>query len=207
MKKFTHTVAVLATAALSLASCTKVIFVDNVNDEDYANLTTSYGSLRDADNYNTTKVIDLGKDTVSAGVVFSIPRSATAEVNVQIFADTAYVDVYNKKHSTMFAAFPASQLSIANDGKAVVAVGKKTTENIALTFAPFADTVEATYGAPSSGWRIAMTSTNLPTTIVVSSTVSPLLTEEFRASENPSTLPPSSIIAAVKLRRVLVLGS
>lgn len=148
MKKFTHTVAVLATAALSLASCTKVIFVDNVNDEDYANLTTSYGSLRDADNYNTTKVIDLGKDTVSAGVVFSIPRSATAEVNVQIFADAAYVDVYNKKHSTMFAAFPASQLSIANDGKAVVAVGKKTTENIALTFAPFADTVEATYVLP-----------------------------------------------------------
>ena len=45
------------------------------------------------------------------------------------------------------------------------------------------------------------------TTRTVSSTVSPLLTDDELASENPSTLPPSSIIAAVKLKRVRVEGS
>ena len=41
----------------------------------------------------------------------------------------------------------------------------------------------------------------------VSATVSPLLTDDEAASENPSTLPPNSIMADVKLRRVRVLGS
>ena len=44
-------------------------------------------------------------------------------------------------------------------------------------------------------------------TFVVSATVSPLLTELFMASEKPMTLPPSSIMADVKLRRVRVDGS
>ena len=56
-------------------------------------------------------------------------------------------------------------------------------------------------------WRMAMTSAKQPTTRTVSWTVSPLLTEELRASEKPRTLPPNSIMAEVKLRRVRVLGS
>ena len=69
------------------------------------------------------------------------------------------------------------------------------------------DTSEATSGAPSMGWRIAMMSAKQPTTRTVSCTVSPLAAEEFWGLEKPRTWPPSSIIAAVKLRRVRVLGS
>ena len=44
-------------------------------------------------------------------------------------------------------------------------------------------------------------------TLTVSCTVSPFDTDDDLASAKPNTLPPSSIIAAVKLRRVRVLGS
>ena len=67
--------------------------------------------------------------------------------------------------------------------------------------------INAGDGAPSLGWRMAMMSANDEMTRTVSATVSPLLTELDLASEKPNTLPPSSIIAAVKLSRVRVLGS
>ena len=44
-------------------------------------------------------------------------------------------------------------------------------------------------------------------TLTVSATVSPFDTDDEAASEKPMTLPPSSIMADVKLRRVRVLGS
>ena len=57
------------------------------------------------------------------------------------------------------------------------------------------------------GWRMAMMSAKQFITRVVSATVSPLLTDDEAASEKPITLPPSSIMAEVKLRRVRVEGS
>ena len=44
-------------------------------------------------------------------------------------------------------------------------------------------------------------------TLAVSATLSPLAAEELWASEKPITLPPSSYMAASKLRRVRVEGS
>ena len=69
------------------------------------------------------------------------------------------------------------------------------------------DTSVAASGAPSTLWRIAMMSAKQFITLTVSCTVSPFDTEDDLASAKPKTLPPSSIIAAVKLRRVRVLGS
>ena len=61
--------------------------------------------------------------------------------------------------------------------------------------------------APSLGWRIAQISAKQEITRIVSETLSPLEAEDELASEKPMTLPPRLIIAASKLRRVLVLGS
>lgn len=66
---------------------------------------------------------------------------------------------------------------------------------------------EATSGAPSLKWRMAMMSAKQRITRTVSATVSPLDTDDELASEKPMTLPPSSIMAEVKLRRVRVEGS
>ena len=66
---------------------------------------------------------------------------------------------------------------------------------------------EATSGAPSLKWRMAMMSAKQRITRTVSATVSPFDTDDELASEKPMTLPPSSIMAEVKLRRVRVEGS
>ncbi len=66
---------------------------------------------------------------------------------------------------------------------------------------------EATSGAPSLKWRMAIMSAKQRITRTVSATVSPLETDEELASEKPMTCPPSSSIAAVKLSRVRVEGS
>ena len=54
---------------------------------------------------------------------------------------------------------------------------------------------------------MAMMSAKQRITRTVSATVSPFDTDDELASENPMTLPPSSIIAEVKLNRVRVDGS
>ena len=66
---------------------------------------------------------------------------------------------------------------------------------------------EATSGAPSLKWRMAIMSAKQRITRTVSATVSPFDTDDELASEKPMTLPPSSIMAEVKLRRVRVEGS
>ena len=66
---------------------------------------------------------------------------------------------------------------------------------------------DATRGAPSLKWRMAMMSAKQRMTRTVSATVSPFDTEEELASEKPMTVPPSSSMADVKLRRVRVEGS
>ena len=67
--------------------------------------------------------------------------------------------------------------------------------------------MEATKGAPSLGWRMAMMSAKQLTVRAVSATLSPLAAEELWASEKPRTWPPSSYMADSKLRRVRVEGS
>lgn len=148
MKKIINTIAALAAAVLSLASCNQDIIIDNVNEDNYANLTTVYGSLRDAATSKTAVVLDLRKETVTAGVVFNTPRPAASAVNVTVSVDEAYVEQYNKQHSTSFKPFPAAQLAIADGGKITVPAGKKVSEALELEFAPFADTEEATYVLP-----------------------------------------------------------
>ena len=69
------------------------------------------------------------------------------------------------------------------------------------------DLEAATIAAPSLGWRIAQMSAKQEITRMVSETLSPFEAEEEFASEKPITLPPKFIIAASKLRRVLVLAS
>ena len=69
------------------------------------------------------------------------------------------------------------------------------------------DTSVAARGAPSTLCRMAIMSAKQLMTLTVSCTVSPFDTDELLASAKPITLPPSSIIADVKLRRVRVLGS
>ena len=54
---------------------------------------------------------------------------------------------------------------------------------------------------------MAMMSAKQRMTRTVSATVSPFDTEEELASEKPMTVPPSSSMADVKLRRVRVEGS
>ena len=67
--------------------------------------------------------------------------------------------------------------------------------------------MEATRGAPSLGWRMAMMSAKQLTVRAVSATLSPLVAEELCASWKPSTWPPSSYMADSKLSRVRVEGS
>ena len=64
--------------------------------------------------------------------------------------------------------------------------------------------MDASFGAPSFGCLIAITSAKHPTVRTVSSTLSPLETDESVAEENPITFPPISSIADSKLSLVLV---
>lgn len=148
MKKFIYTIAALAAASLSIVSCTKPIVIDNVNEKDYDNVTTAFGTLRDAATSKTTVVLDVRKDAVSTGVVFNTPRPATTAVNVTVSVDEVYAASYNQQHSTSFPLLPAAQVTIANGGKLTVPAGKKVSEALDLTIAPFADTEEKTYVLP-----------------------------------------------------------
>ena len=66
----------------------------------------------------------------------------------------------------------------------------------------------ATIGAPSFGCRISDdVAHRLPLSLSCPTRFRPFAAEELWASENPSTFPPSSYIAASKLSRVLVDGS
>lgn len=147
MKKFIYTIAAFAAASLSFVSCNPDIIIDNVNEADYANVATSYATLRDAATSKTAVVLDIRKEAVTAEVVFNIPRPAAAAVNATVSYDEAYVAVYNKQHSTNFEAFPAGQLTIADGGKITVAAGAKA-QKLGLELAPFADINEATYVLP-----------------------------------------------------------
>ena len=69
------------------------------------------------------------------------------------------------------------------------------------------ENMEASFGAPSLGCLMAITSAKQPTVLTVSSTLSPFDTEESVADEKPITFPPRSSIADSKLSLVLVEGS
>ncbi|MGM9739054.1 MAG: BT_3987 domain-containing protein [Candidatus Cryptobacteroides sp.] len=153
MKKFYSILMAQAVlvSSLSAVSCTEDIEIDRVNEDDYANVTSLIGTLRDANSNKVSTIVEMFHDTYNTNVAFTLSRAPKAGVDVKVEYDAEYVAQYNNEHGTDFLAWPQDRFSIQNDGKIVVAPDEKVSYKLGVEIAK-ADTTElvaeATYILP-----------------------------------------------------------
>lgn len=138
-------------SSLSSVSCTEDIEIDRVDENDYANVTSLIGTLRDANSNQVSTIVEMFHDTYNTNVAFTLSRAPKAGVDVKVEYDAEYVAQYNNEHGTDFLAWPKDRFSIQNDGKIVVAPDEKVSYKLGVEIAK-ADTTElvaeATYILP-----------------------------------------------------------
>ncbi|MDD6252440.1 MAG: DUF1735 domain-containing protein, partial [Bacteroidales bacterium] len=153
MKKFYSILMAQAVlfSSLSAVSCTEDIEIDRVDENDYANVTSLIGTLRDANSNQVSTIVEMFHDTYNTNVAFTLSRAPKAGVDVKVEYDAEYVAQYNNEHGTDFLAWPKDRFSIQNDGKIVVAPDEKVSYKLGVEIAK-ADTTElvaeATYILP-----------------------------------------------------------
>ncbi|MGN1233191.1 MAG: BT_3987 domain-containing protein [Candidatus Cryptobacteroides sp.] len=153
MKKFYSILMAQAVlfSSLSAVSCTEDIEIDRVDENDYANVTSLIGTLRDANSNKVSTIVEMFHDTYNTNVAFTLSRAPKAGVDVKVEYDAEYVAQYNNEHGTDFLAWPKDRFSIQNDGKIVVAPDEKVSYKLGVEIAK-ADTTElvaeATYILP-----------------------------------------------------------
>ena len=141
----------LALAGFAFTSCDDEVTIDKIDEADYANITSNFGTLRD---YNTGKVstlVEMRDTSYETKVAFNLARAPKQGVDVVVSIDEAYLSEYNAEHGTSFKLYPTDRVSIQNSGKILVAPDEKVSYALDVVFAP-ADTTEleadATYVVP-----------------------------------------------------------
>lgn len=75
----------------------------------------------------------VGKDDViSRAVYFTIPAATSAAVDLSVIIDEEYVGEYGVLNDMDCELFPASLLTIGNSSKATIAVGSKSSQDVAV---------------------------------------------------------------------------
>ena len=144
MKKIFFTVAAFAV----LVSCEKAITVDHVDEDAYANVGTLIGSLRDFSTNKTSEVVEIRSEEMTESVVFTLPRAASANVQVKVAYDAEYLAQYNEKHGTSFELFPSELVAIQDNGEVTVEAKTTRSGSLDITLSPLGDKVEKTYLLP-----------------------------------------------------------
>lgn len=67
---------------------------------------------------------------------YTLTKPATANVTVKATASPELVAAYNTDHNTELKEFPAANVTFEGDGSLTIPAGKKTAENIRVTFSP-----------------------------------------------------------------------
>lgn len=67
---------------------------------------------------------------------YTLTKPATANVTVKATASPELVAAYNTDHNTEMKEFPAANVTFEGDGSLTIPAGKKTAENIRVTFSP-----------------------------------------------------------------------
>lgn len=67
---------------------------------------------------------------------YTLTKPATANVTVKATASPELVAAYNTDHNTEMKEFPAANVTFESDGSLTIPGGKKTAENIRVTFSP-----------------------------------------------------------------------
>lgn len=147
MKKYIYTIAALAVAGM-LSACTEEIVIDKVNEDAYNNVTNLVASLRDANTLKTSNIVELRTEDYNTSVLISLPRKAQKGLDINVAVEPSYVAEYNRIHRTSFAAYPAENATIQNNGKIVVAPDDLKSYSLNLSLKAFDDTEEATYVLP-----------------------------------------------------------
>ncbi len=107
------------------SACTEDIVIDNVDESAYDNITTLYGTLRDATTSKVNNIVDLYKTDETRQLVFKLSREPQKGVDVKIDFDSSYLEQYNSEHETDFLLYPEEKLTIQNGGRIVIAPDEK----------------------------------------------------------------------------------
>lgn len=120
-------------AMVFTTSCSDDINIEqSIDDSDYAGIYTNNAYLRDAKTNKATNIIELYGDSHSSAIKLGLTKAAKASTTAQVQIDAKYLDEYNLEHETEFELFPATSVTLANDGKVALAEGSKFGE-IGLT--------------------------------------------------------------------------
>ena len=141
-------IAALLCMAFAFWSCEDPIVIDKVNEEDYANLTDLYMTVRDGNTFKTASVVEMYREVYTTSVLVSLPRPARKGVDVKLEYDADFLEAYNREHETDFKLLPREQFSLQGDGSLVVAPDQTRSFPLELSILPFQDTEEATYLLP-----------------------------------------------------------
>lgn len=119
------TAAALFSAALAV-SCTADDIMTGMqgNDGDMNAIYEQQIVLRDANEQSSSAVIELYKEGHSTSLSLHTTRIEEIDIEAQVIIDEEYVAAYNEKNGSAFTAYPASAVTLGNEGKATIAAGQ-----------------------------------------------------------------------------------
>ncbi|MDR0938353.1 MAG: DUF1735 domain-containing protein [Mediterranea sp.] len=125
-------------ATLALASCEGDIQLGQQTDDSrYASASRINGLLVDKSTNKNSSVAEMYADTYNTDLALRLTKRPQRGVDVQIAVDEAYAATYNTLHDTDFELFPTSHVTIAHDGKFLLAPDDQASPAVRVTLTAF----------------------------------------------------------------------
>lgn len=116
---------IIASFGVLCMSCQEKITIGEFDEGQYANVAVCTGYVVDNMTNRAENVIELWKEDYESAIAVRLSKVPKKGADIMVAYDAAYADVYNKIHSTDFKVLPEDLVSIANNGKIVVAPDEK----------------------------------------------------------------------------------
>lgn len=141
---------VLMLGAMASTACSDDIEAGRKIDEGaYEGVTRIDGMLLDANSNKNESVIELRSDKYQTDVFFRLTKAPQKGVDVKIEVDPDYLDAYNAEHGTQFQLFPAANVSIAREGRLLLAPDETRSADVGITLTASDELQEnVTYALP-----------------------------------------------------------
>ncbi|MDR1681448.1 MAG: DUF1735 domain-containing protein [Prevotellaceae bacterium] len=163
-----------------MPSCNDDIVLDEVDETAFIASGETFGYVRDATTARQEIPVTVTGST-NVHVFFGLTKATGTDVNAGIGVNTDLVQTYNEAHNTSYAAFPAAQVTIADNGNVSVAKWQMASEPVAITL---------TKGALEEGVYVLPVTVKNGAGVSISSTLN-VLYYLVAVSDAPAT-PPST---------------
>jgi hypothetical protein len=121
----------LVVAALCMA-CDEAIVTGTADETPYETALALQGFLKDVSTARTAVPVEV-RATTDVQVYLGLTKATGAAATARVAVDAALVDAYNTANNTSYPAFPAAQVSIANNGSLSVAQWKTSSDPLTVT--------------------------------------------------------------------------